>query len=73
MEVSGQLHAPAALLPGEEPLVPILYEPGCASELVWKMLSTEESLASARNRTPAVEHIVNLYTDWAFPALPTTI
>jgi len=23
MEVSGQLHAPAALLPGKEPLVPI--------------------------------------------------
>jgi len=26
MEVSGQLHAPSALLPGKEPLVPIGYE-----------------------------------------------
>jgi hypothetical protein len=30
MEVSGQLHAPAALPPGQEPLVPIGYEAGWA-------------------------------------------
>jgi len=28
MEVSGQLHAPAALPPGKEPLVPVEYEAG---------------------------------------------
>jgi len=29
MEVSDQLHAPAALTAGKEPLVPIGYEAGC--------------------------------------------
>jgi hypothetical protein len=32
MEVSGQLHAPAALLPGKQPLVPIRKEAGWAPE-----------------------------------------
>jgi len=31
MEVSGQLHAPAALPPEKEPLVPFGYEVGWAS------------------------------------------
>jgi hypothetical protein len=35
MEVSGQLHAPAALPQGKEPLVPIGWEAGRAPELVW--------------------------------------
>jgi len=35
MEVSGQLHAPAALPPGKEPLVPIGYEAGWAPEPFW--------------------------------------
>jgi hypothetical protein len=34
MEMSGQLHAPAALLPGKEPLVPIGWEGGWAPESV---------------------------------------
>jgi hypothetical protein len=34
MEVSGQLHAPAALLPGKEPLVSIRQEAGWALEAV---------------------------------------
>jgi hypothetical protein len=34
MEVSGQLHAPAALPPGKEPLVPIGWEAGWAPESV---------------------------------------
>jgi hypothetical protein len=33
--VSGHLHAPAALLPGKEPPVPIGQEAGWAPELVW--------------------------------------
>jgi hypothetical protein len=32
MEVSGQLHAPAALPPGKEPLVPIGQEAGRGGE-----------------------------------------
>jgi hypothetical protein len=35
MEVSGQLHAPATLLLGKEPLVPVGYEAGWAPEPVW--------------------------------------
>jgi len=35
MEVSGQLHAPAALPQGKEPLVSIVQEVGWAPELVW--------------------------------------
>jgi hypothetical protein len=35
MEVSGQLHAPVALLPGKEPLVPIGQEAGWAPEPFW--------------------------------------
>jgi hypothetical protein len=33
MEVSGQLHAPAALPPGKEPFVPIGYEAGWPQSL----------------------------------------
>jgi hypothetical protein len=32
MYMSGQLHAPAALFPRKDPLVPIGYEAGCAPE-----------------------------------------
>jgi hypothetical protein len=35
MEASGQLHAPAALPPGKELLVPIGWEAVWASEPVW--------------------------------------
>jgi len=35
MEVSGQLHAPAALPLGKEPLVPTEYEAGWDPEPVW--------------------------------------
>jgi len=36
MEVSGQLHSPAALTSGKEPLVPIGQEAGLVPEPVWK-------------------------------------
>jgi hypothetical protein len=36
MEVSGQLHAPAALLPEKQPPVPNLLEAGSAPEPVWR-------------------------------------
>jgi hypothetical protein len=35
MEVSGQFHAPAALPPGKEPLVPTGEEAGWAPEPFW--------------------------------------
>jgi hypothetical protein len=56
-EVSGQLHAPAALLPGKEPPVPIGKKNGWVPNLVWTLWSTEKSLAPAGNRTTAVQHI----------------
>lgn len=41
MEVSGGLNALAALLPGEEPLVPTGWEAGGASGLVWTLEKRE--------------------------------
>jgi hypothetical protein len=43
MEVNGQLHDPAALLPGKEQLVPSGQEAERAPEFVWKMWRREKS------------------------------
>jgi hypothetical protein len=50
MEVSGQLHAPATLPPGKEPVVPIEEETGWAPEMFWTRWR-EKFPASAGNRT----------------------
>jgi hypothetical protein len=50
-EVSGQLHVPAALLPGKEPLVPIEEESGWAPEPVWTQCRREKFPAPTENRT----------------------
>jgi hypothetical protein len=55
MEVSGQLHTPAALPPEEELPAPIGYEAGWAPEPVWTLWSGEKSLTLAENRTTAVQ------------------
>jgi hypothetical protein len=53
MGVSGQRHAPAALLPPEKgPPVPIVQEAGWAPEPVWTKRIEEKSFASAGDRTP---------------------
>jgi hypothetical protein len=53
MGVSGQLHAPAALLlPGKGPPVPIVQEAGWAPEPVWSQRIEEKSFAPAEDRTP---------------------
>lgn len=44
MKVSGQLHAPAALLPGKESLVHTEYEVGRAPEPVWTLWKKEHRL-----------------------------
>jgi hypothetical protein len=51
MEVSGQLHAPAALS-----LVPIGYEAGWAPEPIWTLWRGEKSY-TARNQTQAVQPV----------------
>jgi hypothetical protein len=63
MGVSGQRHAPAALLPlGKGPAVPIGQEAGWAPEPVWTQRLEEKSFAPAGNRTPVVQPVVRHYT-----------
>jgi hypothetical protein len=57
MEVNGQLHAPAALSTGKEPLIPIVYEVGWTPEPMWTLWSTETSLAPPGKRTPVVQPV----------------
>jgi hypothetical protein len=60
MEVSGQLHAPAALSPGKEPLVPIGKEAGWAPELFWTRWWRYKFPAPGREsnpRTPIVQPV----------------
>jgi hypothetical protein len=53
MEVSDQLHALAALNPGTDFPVAIVYEAGWAAEPVWTQWSRGKSLAPAENRRSA--------------------
>jgi hypothetical protein len=50
MEVSGQLHAPAALLPGKETLTPIGYEAGWTPEPYWTRRGRGKFPAPTGNR-----------------------
>jgi hypothetical protein len=51
MGVSGQRHAPAALLPpGKGPPVPIVQEAGWAPEPVWTQRLEEKSFAPAEDQ-----------------------
>jgi hypothetical protein len=69
MGVSGQRHAPAALLPpGKGPPVPIVQEAGWAPELVWTQRLEEKSFAPVGDRTPIARSVVRHYTAWANPA-----
>jgi hypothetical protein len=51
MEVSGQLHDPAALTLGKEPPVPVGYEAAWAAEQFWTRWLREKFPAPADNRT----------------------
>jgi hypothetical protein len=72
MGVSGQRHAPAALLPpGKGPPVPIVQDAGWASEPVWTQRLEEKSFAPRRGSNPdcpVVQPVVRHYTAWATPA-----
>jgi hypothetical protein len=64
MGVSGQHHAPAALLPpGKGPPVPIIQEAGWAPGPVWTQRLEEKSFAPAGDRTglPVVQPVVRHY------------
>jgi hypothetical protein len=71
MEVSGYLHAPTALPPGKQLMIPIVEEAGRTPVLVWTLWRREKYLAPAGNRTqtplPSRPH-PSRYTDWAIPA-----
>lgn len=49
MEVSSELHYPAALPPEKKPPVPIGQESGLASELAWTLWKGEKSVALTGN------------------------
>jgi hypothetical protein len=57
MDVSGQLHATAALPPGKEHPIPTVYEAEYAPELAWTRWRGEIIPAPARNRTPVVQPV----------------
>jgi hypothetical protein len=68
MMVNGQLHAPAALSPGEDPPVPIGQEAGLAPEPFWTLWRREKFLDPAGERTSAFQPVDRRYTNWAIPA-----
>jgi hypothetical protein len=70
LEVSGQLHAPAALPQGKEPSVPIGQEVGWAPEPVLTTWRKENSWPYRdSNSNPSVAQLVaSLYTVYAISA-----
>jgi hypothetical protein len=59
MEVSFQLHAPAALSLEEKPPVPLGYEAEWASEPVWTLWIREKIVSFFGNRTLIVQPVGN--------------
>ena len=66
MEVSGQLHALTALLPGKESPLNIQWEAGSTLEAAGTFLKAEKSFVVVSNRTPA-------HSARGLVATPTTI
>jgi hypothetical protein len=52
MNISGQLHAPASLLPGKQHPIPIASESVWPPEPAWILCKREKYLAPAENRIP---------------------
>jgi hypothetical protein len=72
MEVSGQLHASAALPPGKEPLMTIEQEAAWAPEPLWTRFRREKFPAPPHRESnpdhPNVQPEASPHTDWAMPA-----
>jgi hypothetical protein len=60
VSITPQLH----FTPGERILVPIGWEAGWATELVWLMRPEEKSCIPAGDRTPVMQSVVSLCTEW---------
>jgi hypothetical protein len=61
MEVSGQLHAPAALPPGKEPSVPIEYEVGWTPDPVLTTWGSENSCSHSHSDPLVVQPVASRY------------
>jgi hypothetical protein len=70
LELSGQLHAPAALPPGKEPPVPIGEEGRWTPEPVWTTWRRENSwpYGDSNSDPSVVQPVASRYTDYAIPA-----
>jgi hypothetical protein len=71
MEVSGQLHAPAALPPGKEPPVPFGIGGWVGPRTVLNAVVKRKIPSPRREsnpRTPIVQPVAQRYTDWAITA-----
>jgi hypothetical protein len=62
MEVSSQLHTPAASPPEKEPLVPIGQEAGWVPEPVWMRWRREKFPAPVGIGTPIIQSVAKRYT-----------
>jgi hypothetical protein len=66
--MSGEIYVSAILSLGKEPPVPIGQEVRWAPEMAWTLWRRRKLLASAGNRTPAVQLVACRCIDCAIPA-----
>jgi hypothetical protein len=69
MEVSGKLHAPAALPLGKEPPVSIGWKDGLAPEPFWTVSKRKIPIPRRESKPdhPIVQPVASRYTEWVLP------